>query len=593
MATNGRPATLPAAAATGPAGLEPPAALLARAGAENFTVASPFLPRPLRRGLEAIYGFARLVDQLGDDYPGDREAALRWLAAELAAAFKGRASHPLLVALGAVARERGLSREPFARLIEANRLDQRKRRYQTFAELLSYCDLSANPVGELVLQLVGAATPERVARSNLICTALQVIEHLQDVGEDYRRGRIYLPQEDLERFGVGERELGAQRTSPSLAALIAFEADRARALLLAGEPILTGLSGFARVAVAGYLAGGHAALKRLERAGFQVLERPVAGSAKPQRAARTAALLARCAAGRLGRSPLQVCAAITRREAANFYYGIRLLDRERRLALCAVYAYARLVDDIADGELAAERKLAELAELRRRLGEALRAKQVDLGEPALAGLAIAARRFPLPHDQLYALIDGVEMDVVGRRYQTLPELLRYCEKVASSVGLLSLAIYGTLNPAASWTARAAAELGIALQLTNILRDLREDASRGRLYLPEAELARFALSPQELLDGLAGGELPPTVRPYLAALVGWLAGVAQGYFERGLSLVDQLDHRSRACVLAMAGIYRETLAAIQREPLAPLAGRISLAAPRKAGVALQALGGVPR
>lgn len=590
MEADGRPATL---AAAPPSGLEPPRELLARAAAENFTVASPLLPAWLRRGLTAIYGFARLVDQLGDDYPGDREGALAWLEGELAASYENRATHPLLIDLGEVARQHGLPQEPFLRLVEANRLDQRKHRYRTFAELLEYCHLSADPVGELVLHLLGAANPDRIGLSNLICSALQVIEHLQDVGEDFRRNRVYLPAEDLERFGVEESQLGAAETTPELAALIAFEADRARTMLFAGEPLLAALQGPGRLAVAGYLAGGHAALDRIERASFRVLERRTAGSPKAARTVKTAALLGRGAAGRLGRSPLRTCALITRREAANFYYGIRLLEPERRLALCAVYAFARLVDDIADGNLPADRKLAQLAALRERLGLALAREGVDLSEPALSGLALAARAFPLPHDQLYALIDGVEMDVLGRRYATIEELIGYCEKVASSVGLLSLAIYGITNRRAGWSRVAAVELGIALQLTNILRDLREDAQRGRLYLPAAELARFSLNGEDLVRGLAQGAVPAADQPYLAALIAEVAALAQRYFERGLSLVDQLDRRARACVLAMAGIYRETLLAIERDPLAPLGGRLSLPAARKGAVALQAVWGLPR
>jgi len=238
-------------------------------------VAPRWLPRALRRDLLAIYGFARLADQLGDDAPGDRAALLGALEAELHRAFDGRASLPLLAELGATARRRGLAREPFLALIEANRRDQGVRRYATWSELEGYCALSANPVGHLVLALFGAATPERTRRSDAICTALQLVEHCQDVAEDLGRGRIYLPADERARFGVGEEELRQAPAPDAVRRLLAFECERARALLLRGEPLLATLPGLARVCVAGFTAGGHAALDALERAGFDAASRPV------------------------------------------------------------------------------------------------------------------------------------------------------------------------------------------------------------------------------------------------------------------------------------------------------------------------------
>jgi len=599
MSVNGHPAPTPTL--RDPArcwsGLERPWELLAMAKGENFTVASLLLPAREREALLAIYGFARLVDQLGDVVGGNRLEALDWLERELDLAFQGRANHPLLRRLAVQLAAHDLPKQPFLRLIEANRVDQRKARYRTIEELLAYCDLSANPVGELVLCLYGHRDRRRIELSNRVCTALQLIEHLQDVGEDYRRGRVYLPLADLERFGVLERDLGGRTTPPALRQLLAFEADRARGLLGEGEPLVGLLAGSARLAVAGYLAGGYAALARLEEGRFAVLERDLGGSASARRARETAALLGRAAAGRVGPRPLLLAAGITRREAANFYYGIRLLDRPRRLALCAVYAFARLVDDIGDGDLPRERKLAQLERVERQLAAALRGENPGWREPALAALAAALRRYQLPADQLQALIDGVRMDVVGASFDTVEQLLGYCEKVASSVGRLALSIYGLKRGAAArWAYQAAAELGLALQLTNVLRDLREDAQRGRLYLPRHELERFGLLVEgeaELVGALAAGRLDPQRRAYLAALVGELAGRAQNYFERGLSLVDQLDHRAAACVLAMAGIYRETLARIERDPLAPLRGRVGLSVPAKGAVVASALGGLPR
>jgi len=239
-------------------------------------VAPRWLPRALRRDLLAIYGFARLADELGDDAPGDRLALLDALETELHCAFEGRARLPLLVDLGATVRARSLPREPFLRLIEANRRDQVATRYGTWSELAGYCELSANPVGHLVLALFGVATPERVALSDAVCTALQLVEHCQDVAEDLARGRVYLPADERARFGVAEADLGRAPAPEPLRRLVAFEAERARALLRRSEALLAKLPLVARVCVAGFAAGGYAALDALVRAGFDANSLPPA-----------------------------------------------------------------------------------------------------------------------------------------------------------------------------------------------------------------------------------------------------------------------------------------------------------------------------
>ena len=244
------------------------AAVLAKACRENFPVALRLLPRAARRDLVALYGFARLVDDLGDEAPGDRLAALAAVEADLDRAFRGAARHPLLRRLEPVLREHDLPRELFARLVEANRRDQRVHCYPSWEALREYCALSADPVGRLVLRVFGAATPERDAWSDSICCALQLIEHCQDVAEDYARGRVYLPADDLERFGCRTAKLADVPATRALRGVIGFEVARARALLARGEPLLRELRGFARLAVVGFAAGGQAACDALERAGF-------------------------------------------------------------------------------------------------------------------------------------------------------------------------------------------------------------------------------------------------------------------------------------------------------------------------------------
>jgi squalene synthase HpnC len=256
-----------------------PELIMARAPTENFPVASCVLPAALRARLLSIYGFARLVDELGDEEPGDRLAALAWLEAELDRAFAGTAEHPLMAALTPTISDCRLPREPFERLIEANRVDQRVSSYETWADLLGYCRLSANPVGELVLHAFGAATAERIALSDAICTALQLTEHWQDVREDLARARVYVPLEDLARFGCTIDDLAAPSTSEPLRRVLALEAGRTAALFEAGEPLVATLHGFRRLAVAGYLGGGRAALGAIAAARYEVL----AGSPRPTR----------------------------------------------------------------------------------------------------------------------------------------------------------------------------------------------------------------------------------------------------------------------------------------------------------------------
>ncbi|MEU1908568.1 squalene synthase HpnC [Streptomyces hygroscopicus] len=267
--------------------------MLDKAAHENFPVAPFFLPRAWRTDLMAVYGYARLVDDIGDGdlAPGgadaellgvDRERAddalvmLDAFEADLRRVFQPSAEprHPLLRALRPTVRRHELTPEPFLGLIEANRQDQRVRRYATYQELLDYCELSANPVGRLVLGITGTTSPERLRLSDAICTALQIVEHIQDVAEDLRRDRIYLPAEDMKRFGVTEADLAAPWGGVRLRALVAREAERAEALLNEGTPLVGSVHGRLKVLLAGFVAGGRAALRAVAAAGHDVLPGP-------------------------------------------------------------------------------------------------------------------------------------------------------------------------------------------------------------------------------------------------------------------------------------------------------------------------------
>ncbi|MEV8022961.1 squalene synthase HpnC [Streptomyces sp. NPDC086554] len=266
-------------------------AVLEKAADENFPVAPFFLPRAWRDDLMAVYGYARLVDDIGDGdlAPGgadarylgvDPEAAedrlllLDAFEADLHRVFDSTPSHPLLRALQPTVRRCGLTPEPFLGLIAANRQDQLVGRYETYDDLLAYCELSANPVGRLVLGITGTETPERVRRSDAVCTALQIVEHLQDVAEDLGQGRIYLPAEDMKRFHVQKRDLAAPTAGASVRALVAYEAERARCLLNEGTPLVGSVHGRLKVLLAGFVAGGRAAVSAIAVAGYDVLPGP-------------------------------------------------------------------------------------------------------------------------------------------------------------------------------------------------------------------------------------------------------------------------------------------------------------------------------
>ncbi|WP_405774483.1 squalene synthase HpnC [Streptomyces sp. NBC_01538] len=264
---------------------------LDKAADENFPVAPFFLPAAWRTDLMAVYGFARLVDDIGDGdlAPGGADARLLGVApedaddrlvlldafeADLRRVFDSVPHHPLLRRLQPTVRRRALTPGPFLGLIAANRQDQLVKRYETFDDLLAYCELSANPVGRLVLAVTGTATPERIRRSDAVCTALQIVEHLQDVAEDLGRDRIYLPAQDMKRFHVQERDLAAPTAGASVRALIAYEAERAHGLLNEGTPLVGSVHGRLKLLLAGFVAGGKAAVRAIAAAEYDVLPGP-------------------------------------------------------------------------------------------------------------------------------------------------------------------------------------------------------------------------------------------------------------------------------------------------------------------------------
>ncbi len=290
------------------------------------------------------------------------------------------------------------------------------------------------------------------------------------------------------------------------------------------------------------------------------------------------------------------CERVTWEQARNFAYGIRLLPPDKRKALAAVYAYARRIDDIGDGDLARGAKAERLEEARQQV-KALVATvngedatgRLDPGDPVLVALADTGKRFPVPLAAFEELIDGCLADVNQAEYDTFDDLLYYCRCVAGSIGRLSLGIYGPASPERQ--SKLADDLGVALQLTNILRDVREDFRNNRVYLPKEDLDKFGI------EFAPFGQPEPfpgeAMQARFANLVEFEANRAREWYGSGLRLLVTIDRRSAACTGAMAGIYRRLLERIARNPHAVLEGRMSLPGSEKALVAAQALAGFDR
>lgn len=264
------------------------------------------------------------------------------------------------------------------------------------------------------------------------------------------------------------------------------------------------------------------------------------------------------------------CRRLARTSGSSFYAGMRLLPAERRNAIFAIYALARRIDDVADGELSPEAKLAALEHIRTQLGQG-----DDTTDPVLVAVADAAQHYPIPLDAFGDLLDGAEMDARGHTYATFADTELYSRRVAGSIGRLALGVFETTDRTKA--EQLADDLGVALQLTNILRDVSEDVRGGRVYLPTEDLYRFDCR-------VANGRIEGSAD----LLVAYEAQRALGWLERGLTLVPLLDRRSAACVLAMAGTYRRLLERIAVQPEIVLGGRPSLRRWEKGWVLAQSL-----
>src|SRR6266851_4571505 len=483
-----RPNELEIAANLPPSGCTPEAAQrytrwLATHHYENFNVVSWLLPKGLHQHFYNLYAYCRWADDLGDEIPEGARALelLDWWEQELNACYQGNPSHPVFLAL----------------------------RQTIVAQ-----DIPKQPVGRLVLYLCGYRDEERQRLSDATCTALQLANFWQDVARDLEKGRIYIPLDLASAHGLKESDIVERRFDQRYVNLMKDLIARTRTLFAEGLPLAKMVDARLSVDLEMFTRGGLAFFDAIEASGYDTLHhRPAIGKGKQARLlgrALVTHLVSKTFRDGSGSSQLAAdsvaqsyerCHRIAREAHSNFYYAFFLLPRAKRDGLAALYAFMRLVDDVADegGDLAAKQR--GLAKWRAALDEAVtggghaKAAAPRGAVEVFTPLVETMRRYSMPARYLHDLISGAEMDLTVRSYPTFDRLREYCYRVAGTVGLTCTHVFGFRDPRALDLAE---KLGLAFQLTNIIRDARADYSLGRVYLPEEDLARFHVSAEDLL-----------------------------------------------------------------------------------------------
>ncbi len=390
----------------------------------------------------------------------------------------------MFVALKNTISEHDLPRNSFLDIIAGHRMDLRVQRYPTFAALLKYCEKAANPVGRIMLSLLSDNEPEHIRAADDFCTGIQLLDYWQQVGASYDLGRIYIPEEDLLRFGVSEADIRQKRVSKQFKALLAFEISRTRSYFLRGLPLIDFVPKRLRPELQLIAESALCSLDAIERAGYDVYS----GKSRMTkldwaRAGASTFVIAYPRELHPGKSERNFVSKIDRKFdgsfvnlpfQSNFAFAFLLLPARRRRALAAAYGFCREVDDAVDVVQDEKEGLSILATWRSELALVYEgAPKTESGR----ALQAAAKEFNIQRQDLEDILLGVEMDLVHKRYEDFEQLYTYCYRVASAVGMVAIAIFGAPE------ARVYAEkLGLALQLTNFLRDVREDAGRGRIYL---------------------------------------------------------------------------------------------------------------
>ena len=578
---------------------------------ENFNVASWLLPKPLHQHFYNLYSYCRWADDLGDEIP-EKDRALElldWWEQELQGCYRGRPAHAVFVALRQTIVAKNIPEQPFADLLKAFRQDQAVKRYPTWDSTIGYCLYSANPVGRLVLYLCGYRDEHRQKLSDATCTALQLANFWQDVGRDLEKGRVYIPLDIAAAHGVSEADIVHRRFSERYVALMKELIARTRVFFAAGAPLARMVDDHVAVDLDMFTRGGVAVLDAIESMGYDTLNHRPAISKAKQAGLLGRALFSHWLGARSRKKsppaphvPHEIrpesdplprksvsgsydnCHAIARAARSNFYYAFFLLPKSKRDALAALYAFNRLVDDVADEghDLAAKQRC--LAKWRAELDEAVTgldqcfdgtaALPLDEDRPTgaaeiLPALVDTIRRYHIPTRYLHDLISGAEMDLTIRSYSTFDRLREYCYRVAGTVGLTCVHVFGFNDPRALDLAE---KLGLAFQLTNITRDVREDYLAGRVYLPEEDLARYNVSAQDF----AKCESTLGVRELLR----FQADRAWQNYEEGCALFGLIEPDSRPALWLLVHTYSALLARIESLDFAVFGERVRLSRAEK-------------
>jgi squalene synthase HpnC len=566
---------------------------------ENFNVVSWLLPRRLHQDFYNVYSYCRWADDLGDEIP-NRGRALELLDAwgdELRLCFKtnDKPSHPVLIALRETIIAKDIPIKPFSDLLCAFRQDQRVQRYATWDEVLDYCVYSANPVGRLVLYVCGYRDEERQMLSDFTCTALQLTNFWQDVSRDLEKGRIYIPLDAIAAHGLTDTDIVEKRFDERYVALLKDLIARTRGLFAAGLPLARRVDSTLRIDIELFSRGGMWILDAIDAKGYDTLHhRPsLTKTAKVRllasafRAKLIDSISAKEAAERLdtvqdvmafesdGPSSVDAaaleasyaeCNRIARGAHSSFYLAFFGLPKLKRNALYALYAFNRLVDNVSDDPGGLEAKRRGLAHWRGLLDE-IAVGKTD-GHAILPALRDTLSRFSIPARYLHDLILGAEMDLTISSYATFDRLSEYCYRVAGTVGLTCLHVFGFTDAKAPDLAE---HLALAFQLTNIIRDVRSDFEIGRVYLPQEDLDRFDVPK----PGLCG-----PVTPQLQDLLEFEADRAWRFYEEGAPLLDEVSRDSRATLGALIRTYSSLLARIEDRGFDVFASRIALSRAEK-------------
>jgi squalene synthase HpnC/squalene synthase HpnD len=580
---------------------------------ENFNVVSWLLPKRLQQHFYNVYAYCRWADDLGDEVPDPAKAIdlLNGWDQELRDCYAGEPSHPVFIALRQTITACDIPVEPFSDLLVAFRQDQTVRRYPSWKALFVYCRYSANPVGRLVLYLCGYRDSGRQQLSDATCTALQLANFWQDVTRDLEKGRIYIPLEVLAAHGLSAEDIVARRFDERYVSLMKELISRTRDLFEQGLPLARSVDSALRVDIEMFSRGGIAVLDSIEAIGYNTLQqRPSIAKSKqlqllggalfqrflvrdrpPAAVADVAVSAGRLAIVEGGCTPSSVknsqqalagevaqsyseCRRVAREAASNFYYAFFMLPQVKRDALCALYAFMRLVDDVSDTAGSEVDKRRGLARWRAALDAAV-SGEVS-GHPILPAFADTIERFHIPPRYFHDLISGAEMDLTIGDYPTFDRLREYCYRVAGTVGLTCLHVFGFDDPHAPDLAE---KLGIAFQLTNILRDVSKDYELGRVYLPQEDLAQFGVRAEQL----ARGPLTPELR----GLFELEAARAWSFYREGVELIPRVHSDSRAALWALSRIYSSLLRRIEDRGYDVFCERVRLSTPEKTGILLRA------